>query len=204
MKQVPQLAKKARVYDGTAWQELASAQTDLTAYSTTAQMNTAITTGVGLVPILTQTIGTAVSSIVVNNAFSAAYDNYKIILNGGSASASNIYLKMTLGSTTTGYYFAELYRTYAGSTGADQLANGAFFVAGSARPNGLSINSEIFNPFLSARTSFNQINATMTTDGFMSVQAGFLDNATSYTGFTITPNTGTVTGGTIRVYGYKN
>jgi hypothetical protein len=32
-----QLAKKARVYDGTAWQELASAQTDLTAYSTTAQ-----------------------------------------------------------------------------------------------------------------------------------------------------------------------
>jgi hypothetical protein len=36
------LAKKARVYDGTAWQELASAQTDLTAYSTTAQMDTAI------------------------------------------------------------------------------------------------------------------------------------------------------------------
>ncbi len=31
------IAKKARVYDGTAWQELASAQTDLTAYSTTAQ-----------------------------------------------------------------------------------------------------------------------------------------------------------------------
>ena len=37
LKQVPQLGKKARVYDGTAWQELASAQTDLTAYSTTAQ-----------------------------------------------------------------------------------------------------------------------------------------------------------------------
>ena len=35
------MAKKARVYDGTAWQELASAQTDLTAYSTTAQMNAA-------------------------------------------------------------------------------------------------------------------------------------------------------------------
>ncbi len=36
------MAKKARVYDGTAWQELASAQTDLTAYSTTAQMNAAL------------------------------------------------------------------------------------------------------------------------------------------------------------------
>ena len=31
------MAKKSRVWDGTAWQELASAQTDLTAYSTTAQ-----------------------------------------------------------------------------------------------------------------------------------------------------------------------
>ncbi len=30
LKQVPQLGKKARVWDGTAWQELASAQTDLT------------------------------------------------------------------------------------------------------------------------------------------------------------------------------
>ena len=29
LKQVPQLAKKARVYDGTAWQELASAAVDL-------------------------------------------------------------------------------------------------------------------------------------------------------------------------------
>jgi len=38
------LAKKARVYDGTAWQELASAQTDLTAYSTTAQVSSTYAT----------------------------------------------------------------------------------------------------------------------------------------------------------------
>jgi len=36
------LAKKARVWTGTEFVELASAQTDLTAYSTTAQMNTAL------------------------------------------------------------------------------------------------------------------------------------------------------------------
>jgi hypothetical protein len=39
-----QLAKKARVYDGTAWQELASAQTDLTAYSTTAEISSTYAT----------------------------------------------------------------------------------------------------------------------------------------------------------------
>ena len=38
------MAKKARVYDGTAWQELASAQTDLTAYSTTAQISSTYAT----------------------------------------------------------------------------------------------------------------------------------------------------------------
>jgi hypothetical protein len=36
------MAKKAKVWDGANWQELASAQTDLTAYSTTAQMDTVI------------------------------------------------------------------------------------------------------------------------------------------------------------------
>jgi hypothetical protein len=31
---------------------------------------------------------------------------------------------------------------------------------------------------------------------------GYLDNTTSYTDFTLTPSSGTLTGGTIRVYGY--
>jgi hypothetical protein len=33
---------------------------------------------------------------------------------------------------------------------------------------------------------------------------GFLNNTTSYTAFTFTPSSGTLTGGTIRVYGYRN
>jgi hypothetical protein len=49
------LAKKARVYDGTAWQELASAQTDLTAYSTTAQIATLLSGSVKQVLSTTKT-----------------------------------------------------------------------------------------------------------------------------------------------------
>jgi hypothetical protein len=37
--------------------------------------------------IKTQTIGTAVSSVTVTGAFSTTYDNYKIIVSGGVASA---------------------------------------------------------------------------------------------------------------------
>ena len=58
------MAKKSRVWDGTAWQELASAQTDLTAYSTTAQMNTAIAASKKILQVVgnTTTTETTVSS----------------------------------------------------------------------------------------------------------------------------------------------
>ena len=57
-----QLAKKARVYDGTAWQELASAQTDLTAYSTTAQMNTAIAAAGKILQVVRSSTATEITT----------------------------------------------------------------------------------------------------------------------------------------------
>jgi len=33
---------------------------------------------------------------------------------------------------------------------------------------------------------------------------GYVNNTTQYTAFTISPSSGTLTGGTIRVYGYRN
>jgi hypothetical protein len=38
--------------------------------------------------------------------------------------------------------------------------------------------------------------------GGAGLAVGILDNTTSYTDFTIAPTTGTITGGTIFVYGY--
>jgi len=169
-------------YDGAAWQAVGAS---------------------GLTLISSTTIGTTVSSVTVSSAFSATYDNYKIIVSGGTSSA-NTYLKMTLGATVTGYYFGELYRTYGGVSGADNLSNGAYWLVGGAKSNGLISNIEIQNPFLSARTSYTGNECNLLTTGEVSFVGGFLDNATSYTAFTLTPNTGTITGGTIRVYGYAN
>jgi len=71
------LAKKARVYDGTAWQELASAQTDLTAYSTTAQMNTAIAAD-KLDTVLSSGTFTSVASVSISSALSSTYSFYNL------------------------------------------------------------------------------------------------------------------------------
>lgn len=157
----------------------------------------------GLQLIKTQTIGSAVSSVTVTGVFSATYDNYKIVVSGGTGSA-NTYLKMTLGATSTGYYWAYLFRTYAGTSGGDQLANGAFWLAGTVQTSGLKMNMEIQNPFASAVTGFQNVYDTPATGGDFDTGGGYLNNTTSYTDFTLAPNTGTITGGTIRVYGYAN
>ena len=205
LKQVPQLAKKARVWTGTEFVELASAQTDLTAYSTTAQMNTAVTAGVGLVPILTQTIGTAVSSVVVSNAFSTTYDNYKILITGGVASTDNgINLKM--GATTTGYYAGRLRVLYSAGTLSQETDNNAasWTNIGYGNTNSLHANFELLNPFKTQQTNMTNIAAENATNARATMTSGWLNNSTSYTDFTLTPSGGTLTGGTIRVYGYKN
>ena len=95
LKQVPQLAKKARVYDGTAWQELASAQTDLTAYSTTAEISSTYATKVDFPEGAWQSWAPTLSGGWANGngVWTAKYAQLgKIVFVSGS---------FTLGSTTT-------------------------------------------------------------------------------------------------------
>ena len=66
--------------------------------------------------------------------------------------------------------------------------------------NGLSACIELQNPFL-AKYTIVQSSGMNTT--FSTTSVGYHGVATSYTGFTLTASTGTFTGGTIAVYGYK-
>jgi hypothetical protein len=165
-------------------------------------MNAAITAGVGLVPILTQTIGTAVSSVVVSNAFSATYNNYKILVSGAVGSMNNN-LNLKLGSTTTGYYWSSTFTTYLGVYNHDEAVNGSFFQAGTFNTNVATINLELLNPFASLPTLINGSIIDPTTTGRAGTVGGYLANTTSYTDFTLITQGGTITGGTVYVYGYK-
>jgi len=165
---------------------------------TAAQMN-----AVGLWLIKTQTIGNAVDTVTVSNAFSADFDNYKIMISGGVGSTT-LALHMTLGATTTGYYYGGKLRTYAGTDVNLSGSNAAFFYGGEGNAQTLSLNVEVINPFLADQTLFSVTTGIARTDGYGLLVGGYLDNSTSYTAFTLTASTGTVTGGTIRVYGYRN
>ena len=159
----------------------------------------------GLQLVKTQTIGSAVSSVTVSDAFSADFDNYIINVNGGSASAW-AYMTLQLGSTTSGYYSAGYYSYYGSASLSSHRSNNSsnFAYVGSGITAGLCANITLFNPFLSRETTMSSVTQDINSAGGGFTTSGFLNNTTSYTAFTIAPGSGTYTGGTIRVYGYRN
>jgi hypothetical protein len=158
----------------------------------------------GLVFIKSQTIGTTVSSVTVTDAFNSSYDNYLIKLEGGAASTSLV-LRLTLGATNTGYYFAGPFVQYTATTVAGQNGNNqAYFECGYGHADGISVETVLGAPNLAQRTTFRSRGNGISTTGYYNAYGGFVNNTTQYTDFTITTSTGTMTGGVIRVYGYSN
>jgi hypothetical protein len=160
----------------------------------------------GLVLLSTSTIGTTVNSVTVTNAFSATYDAYKIVISGGTSSTSTS-LGLKLGTTVTGYYSASVRAGYNASTpsGENNSNAASWLIIGytNSSPNGPAFDVELINPFLANQTLVKFMLVQPTTTGLAGAGAGYLNNTTSYTDFTITPASGTLTGGTIKVYGYK-
>lgn len=155
----------------------------------------------GLRLIKKQTIGSAVTSVTITGAFSAAYDNYKIVISGGVSSAENYgYLK--LGASATGYYFGAAGASFAASAYAGLNANNAtsWNYTWGHLTNQLALNIDLQNPFLA---KFTNIQSNYSTSAYGFAGAGYHGVATSYTDFTIgSISTPTLTGGTIYVYGY--
>jgi hypothetical protein len=166
-------------------------------------LNASDMNAVGMWLVKTQTVGSGVSSVTVTGAFSADYDNYRIIYTGGSAStATGINLQLS-GSTST-YSNALMYILYATSGTNTLVYNGttSWVYAGSMDPNqNAFMDVDVFEPFVSRSTRFTQRWVQADSSG---VNAGVHKTNASYTGFVITPQAGTITGGTIFVYGYNN
>lgn len=158
----------------------------------------------GLQLIKTVNVGSAVSSVTVTDAFSATYDNYKITINGGSASTA-LDIRCTLGSTSSNYYGFLVYGAYNSNTvqgfGQNNTAFWGYVGTGNTVLHG---SFELSNPFASTRTTVVAGNSLSLTGGSANQFGGYLNDSNSYTSFTLTTNTGTMTGGTIRVYGYRN
>jgi len=167
-------------------------------------LNASDMNAVGLWLVKTQTVGSAVSSVTVTSAFSSTYENYLITLTGGTQSASTS-LNLRLGASTTGYYQFLNYGVSNTSTplgvGQDN-ANNLSWVGGGNAGQASHVRVEVFGPNLAAYTKFS--GGAYQNGSNYGTMVGEHRVATAYTSFDIIPATGTLTGGTIRVYGYRN
>jgi hypothetical protein len=157
----------------------------------------------GLVFVKSQAIVAGSATTVVTNAFSATYDNYRILVTGLQMSASQG-LAIKMGSTATGYYGNMVYVLFSGTAWTFVPQNNAAFWFGGLTDGGAPSTSSTFDliaPFLSAKT---QMNGGYYGRGYSGTYAGSLENTTSYTDISFfNDSSGTLTSGTITVYGYR-
>lgn len=164
----------------------------------------------GLVLVKSQTVGTAVSSVTVSDAFNATYDNYRIIIQGvdSSATAHSITFQLN-NSTGSTYRIGGVYADFGTTT-----LNG-YGPAATTRWNDIlplsDINQggsiDLYGPFLSQATMFtSQGVRNSSTNNSWYMMNGLDTSTASSTGFVVGSTVGgaTLTGGTIRVYGYRN
>ena len=174
----------------------------ITACTVTSVGGTAATASGGVV-----TIGTSNTSVTVSSAFSSTYANYLIQISNSVVSANQPSLGIQLGSTISGYHYAGFYNSYSSATVSGDTSTVATSFPIGACGNGtsgqgqISMDVSVKAPNIANPTFFNAQNASA---AWNHVYNGMIFNTTQYTAFTILPTSGNLTGGTIRVYGYRN
>jgi len=166
---------------------------------TAAEMNS-----VGLWLVKTQTIGTAVSSVTVTGAFSTDYDAYQIVVTGGTFNTTLVWGVFQFSSAhTTGYYGAAQFIDTAGAATAQGTSNLGRLLVTRSSTTTAGVSSwvvNVTNPMTAVRKSiWGQCSG-----GNMVTHGGYYDSTSTFSQFVLSPSAGTLTGGTIRVYGMRN
>jgi hypothetical protein len=126
----------------------------------------------------------------------------EIKLNGGICSAGTNILFSLTGITGSVYYNNYTFIDWPGtgaSISAQTLTNVFVNQVDANQPFASQI--DLFNPFLTKMKVGITGGAGTTYSGFSRFK---VDSSVSSTGFTLAPSSGTLTGGTITVYGYRN
>ena len=156
----------------------------------------------GLVYVTSATVGSAVSSVTVSNCFSATYDSYRIILTGGTTSTSSNQFSFNFNGAPSAWYGNMIYANFANGAPASVGYNNATGVA-----HGASSSSGYSQALIDVRSPFLATPSFLWSSYVDGANAGTVQatnaNSTSYTGFVLTILSGTFTGGTITVYGYR-
>lgn len=160
--------------------------------------------GAGMDLIATSTFSAA-SSVSINNCFTSAYENYKIVWTAGSVSAlGTILLRLRASgtdNTTTNYGSSGVYALFSGTvSGTGYNAQNFWAMHYCANTSSQHRAIELMQPQATYNTSFGSVGSNSDANAYY---AGWFGATTQFDGFSILPGSGTMTG-TVRVYGYRN
>jgi hypothetical protein len=184
------------IWGGSAWQQVSGG---------TAVGNS------GLVYVKGQTIATGVTAQVITGCFSGTYDSYKVVISNvtlsSNGSGTAVYAKMHDGTNpaSSGYnYGIPLVDMTIGTvTSTKGISQTTGVVIGTGVGDKFGTSFDVINPNLATHTLFPDLSIMQITNGYSGVGAGMHQNSTAYTSLQIVLSTGTMTGGTIIVYGYR-
>ncbi len=157
----------------------------------------------GLALITTQSFS-AVSSVSVNNCFSATYDNYRVMFRSAySATGTTARLRLRVGGvddSSNNYVWQTLYATSTTVAASATTTTSGTFADGHSTVPGNSASVDIFMPFAAEVTNWQS--QCHRSDNLLELFTGLHNVATSYTGLTILVAVGTITG-SLSIYGYR-
>jgi hypothetical protein len=165
-----------------------------------ASMNTALGTKKAGRVLLNTTTMSAVSTQTINSVFSATYDTYEILIsNVTSSAANNCYFQFTSSGTpdtNTVYHWLRLAIANASVSGA-AVASQAQWILGKIDTTKSQITVTLSNPFAAGTKGYLGIGGGRTNGALFT---GDFSNSTSFDGFKLFLDSGTVTG-TVTVFG---
>jgi hypothetical protein len=144
----------------------------------------------------------AVSSISVNDVFSATYDNYLVLYVGTKSTGTTMNLRYRVSGaddSTSNYERQNLTANSTTISGQRALSANVHLLTNENESRD-ALELLFYKPFLTENT---MVLAKQTAGTSSTTSGGNHGGSTSFTGFTLYPSSGTITG-TIRVYGYKN
>lgn len=161
-----------------------------------------LVTGGGLDLIVAQTFTTA-ATVNVNNCFTSTYDSYLLTFSGTVTADVQFNLRMRVSSTDaiTNYQFERLLCSGASASASQLTSQTAGVLAAANTGTTAGFSARIISPASAVGTVFTGDGTDAR--GRLDFYSGSHTTATAYDGFTLYPNSGTMTG-TVRVYGYRN
>jgi hypothetical protein len=155
--------------------------------------------------LINTTSFSAVSSQSINDVFSTTYQNYRILLTGNSTTNLDMQIRLRVGgsdNSTASSYVSQYIQANSTTVTATRATNNFLGIGIFSDANKCLIDMTLCYPFTATPTQFSGISASGEFNAIWRQTTGTHNQSTSYTGFTLFPSTGTMTG-EISVYGFN-